>query len=86
MLHFWSDPRRTFRPAFTDKQREFLAFVLDQYIRQGVGELDDEKLPHLIDLKYHAVADAATELGPVATIREMFIGFQKHLYEARSVA
>ena len=71
---------------YGNKQREFLDFVLDQYIRQGVGELDDQKLPHLIDLKYHAVADAITELGQVADIREMFIGFQKHLYEARAVA
>jgi type I restriction enzyme R subunit len=31
-----------------DKQQEFLDFVLDHYIRQGVGELDQEKLPHLL--------------------------------------
>ena len=71
---------------YGDKQREFLDFVLDQYIAQGVGELDDEKLPHLIDLKYDTVADAVEELGQVAGIREMFIGFQEHLYEARAVA
>jgi type I restriction enzyme R subunit len=51
-----------------------------------VGELDDEKLPRLIDLKYHAVADAVSELGQVAAIRKMFIGFQKHLYGRREVA
>ena len=33
-----------------------------------------------------AVADAVAELGEVSTIREMFIGFQKHLYEVRTVA
>ena len=71
---------------YGDKQQEFLDFVLDQYIRQGVGELDDEKLPHLIELKYHAVADAVAELGQVAAIREIFIGFQKHLYEVQAVA
>ncbi len=71
---------------YDSKQQDFLDFVLDQYVRQGVGELDDQKLPHLIELKYHAVADAVAELGQVATIRKMFIGFQKHLYEARSEA
>jgi len=71
---------------YGDKQQEFLDFVLDQYVRQGVGELDDQKLPSLISLKYHALADAVAELGQVAAIREMFIGFQKHLYEARAVA
>lgn len=44
------------------------------------------KLPGLIELEYHAVADAVAELGEVAGIREMFIGFQRHLYEAKSVA
>ena len=67
------------------KEQDFLHFVLDQYIGQGVGELDDEKLPYLIELKYHTVADAVAELGSVAAIRDMFIGFQKHLYE-RSAA
>lgn len=71
---------------YGDKQREFLDFVLDQYVRQGERELDDQKLPHLIDLKYHAVADAVAQLGEVATIRQMFIGFQKHLYEAGAAA
>jgi len=60
--------------------------VLDQYVQQGVGELDDQKLPRLIDLKYQAVADAVSELGQVAVIREMFISFQKHLYEQEAVA
>jgi len=61
-------------------QREFLNFVLNQYIDQGVDELDDEKLPDLIRLKYHTPQDAVARLGEVPTIREMFIDFQKHLY------
>jgi len=68
------------------KQREFLAFVLDHYIQQGVEELDEEKLPHLIELKYHAVSDAVAVLGSVIDIRKMFIGFQKHLYAQQTAA
>ncbi len=63
------------------KKREFLEFVLNQYINQGVGELDDERLTDLIDLKYHTIHDAVAELGPTESIRKMFVGFQKHLYE-----
>jgi len=63
------------------KQQEFLDFVLFQYIKEGVGELDQEKLPVLLELKYHAVSDAAVELGNVAEIREVFIGFQQFLYK-----
>ena len=55
-------------------------FVLDQYIKEGVQELDDEKLPALLKLKYDAVRDAVDQLGSVAKIREVFVGFLKHLY------
>jgi type I restriction enzyme R subunit len=61
-------------------QQQFLTFVLDQYVRTGVDVLDAEKLPQLIELKYHSVADAVAELGPPAGIREVFVGFQPQLY------
>ena len=62
------------------RQQEFLEFVLGHYVNHGVGELDPEKLPQLIELKYHNVHDAVRELGPVAGIRDVFVGFQQHLY------
>ena len=54
--------------------------MLEQYIQEGVGELDRTKLPKLLELKYHAVRDAVTQLGSVAIISEVFIGFQQYLY------
>ena len=71
---------------YGNNQQEFLDFVLDHYVKQGVGELDDQKLPNLLELKYDAVADAVEALGDVAEIREAFIGFQKHLYAQTAVA
>lgn len=62
--------------------QSFLDFVLSQYVLEGVGELDKEKLPHLLELKYKAVSDATEQLGGVIRIRDAFIGFQKHLYWA----
>lgn len=62
-------------------QKEFLGFVLSKYIETGVEELDQEKLPSLLELKYHAINDAADKLGGVPKIRELFIEFQKHLYD-----
>jgi type I restriction enzyme R subunit len=64
-------------------QKEFLDFVLTRYIDTGVEELDQEKLPSLLELKYHAVSDAADKLGGIPKIRELFIEFQKHLYAQR---
>lgn len=67
--------------SYDDKLQAFLEFVLAQYVREGVSELDQDKLPDLLELKYHAISDAAHELGGVAKIRDAFVGFQKVLYE-----
>jgi len=45
------------------------------------SELDDEKLPDLLELKYNTIADAKTELGDIRSIRDTFIGFQGYLYK-----
>ena len=65
---------------YDSKLQAFLDFVLSQYVKEGVGELDQAKLPHLLELRYRAVSDAAAELGGVARIRDAFVGFQAHLY------
>jgi type I restriction enzyme R subunit len=62
------------------RQQDFLRFVLDHYVARGVGELSPDKLPHLIELKYHSLGDAVRELGPASDIREVFVEFQQHLY------
>ena len=73
---------KIFAPLNTN-QKEFLDFVLSRYIETGVEELDQEKLPSLLELKYHAVSDAADKLGGIPKIRELFIEFQRHLYQER---
>ena len=64
------------------RQQAFLDFVLAQYVKEGVDELDQAKLPKLLELKYHAISDAAAELGSVSHIREVFVEFQQYLYGA----
>ncbi len=66
--------------GLNDKQKEFLDFVLSKYKDKGVEELDEEKLPILLNLKYHAIANAVSTLGEVEMIRSTFFGFQKNLY------
>jgi type I restriction enzyme R subunit len=63
-----------------EKHTEFLNFIIAKYSEKGVEELDDEKLPVLLNLKYHSTADAVRILGNVETIRHSFLNFQKHLY------
>jgi len=67
--------------ALTPEQKQFVEFVLTQYIETGVEELDQEKLAPLLLLKYQALEDAQNQLGSVETIRDLFIGFQPYLYE-----
>lgn len=66
--------------SYDEKLQAFLDFVLAQYVKEGVSELDQAKLPHLLELRYHAISDAALELGGIPAIRDAFIGFQQHLY------
>ena len=62
-------------------QQTFLRFVLDHYVEDGVDELSLDKLPHLLELKYGGTAEAASQLGGPAVIRETFAGFQPALYQ-----
>lgn len=61
-------------------QKEFLDFVLSKYIESGVDELDQDKLPLLLENKYQSLGDATAILGSAGDISKLFIGFQKHLY------
>jgi len=55
------------------EEREAIA----KYEEKGVEELDEEKLPVLLNLKYHAIANAEQSLGGVDSIRSIFFAFQK---------
>jgi len=68
------------------RQKEFLEFVLSKYEDRGVEELDEEKLPILLNLKYQAIADAEEILGSVDDIRSIFFAFQEKLYSKFNLA
>ena len=63
------------------KQQEFIDFILSRYIADGVHELALEIMTSLIELKYNTISDAAREFGSATAIRELFVGFQHHLYD-----
>ncbi len=64
----------------SNKQKEFIEFVLSKYIETGVEELDQDKLPVLLTNKYQSLEDAKDVLGNVGDISKLFIEFQKYLY------
>ena len=72
---------------YTDKQQEFIDFVLEQYVKEGVEELSIDKLPQLLEIKYGSIRDAMDEHGNnIPAIRNFFIGFQQYLYENKTAA
>jgi len=74
--------RRTLHGHFSDKQEVFIDFVLAHYVKEGVEELEPEKLSPLLKLKYNnAIADAIADLGKPELIKDVFYGFQKYLYQ-----
>jgi len=62
------------------EQREFIDFVLGQYVTLGVDELQQERLPDLIAIKYQSQLEGIEKLGGVQKARSAFIGFQQDLY------
>jgi hypothetical protein len=63
---------------------------IDDVLRNEAGcttELDyTEQTSWMLFLKYLAMADAVAALGDPGKIRELFIGFQQHLYTPQAVA
>ena len=66
--------------SLENNQKEFLEFVLSKYIEIGIEELDQEKLPTLLKIKYQAIQDGVEVLGGIDKIRDTFLSFQKHLF------
>ena len=64
----------------SDEQKEFIEFVLQQYINEGVYELDLDKLPQLLELKYQSLKDAFKILGDPEGLNKLFTEFQGKLY------
>jgi type I restriction enzyme R subunit len=74
--------RRQVALQFSHRTRDFIDFVLDHYVTEGVEELDPQKLPELLQLKYGGVNDALKAIGVSAEgARIAFFDFQKFLYE-----
>ena len=66
---------------YAARQFAFIEFVLQQYVKEGISELDDERIGKLVNLKYGSPMNALQELGKPDEIRSMFCTFQQYLYK-----
>lgn len=69
--------------SLEQRQRD-LFDMLEYDIETRVEELDQKKLPLLLNNKYQSLEDEKDILGDVANIRQLFIEFQQHLYPAQA--
>ena len=65
-------------------QVDFIRFVLNNYIQEGIDELDISNLSTIINAKYGSINEAQKELGSSSEIKEAFTDFQKYLYQKSS--
>ena len=67
---------------YSKAQQDFVGYIMELYVRNGFKELDSDKLPTLIQMKYHTPHDAVKELKmQPAEIRQFFLGMQQQLYK-----
>ena len=65
-----------------EQQREFVSYVLRNYVNEGVDELDVGKLSTVLAAKYGSIHAAQEQLGSVQDIQSTFVDFQQYLYAA----
>ena len=63
------------------EQRDFVSYILRNYVEVGVEELDVSKLSTVLSAKYGGIHAAQQKLGNVQEIQKTFIDFQQHLYD-----
>ena len=69
-----------YRATLSDKEREFVNYIISLYIKEGIEELGADKLPAIISMKYGSIPDGMKVLGGVDVAKKAFLNFQKNLY------
>lgn len=69
------------RKKYTKEQMDFVDYIMKLYVRNGFKELGSDKLPTLIQMKYHSAVDAVRTLNlQPDQIRSFYLGMQQQLY------
>lgn len=73
--------RQDYYKQKTAAQKEFIDFLIVQYLRNSYYELTSDNLGKFINMKYGSIADAKANLAmDVSQIRNQYIEFQRQLY------
>lgn len=69
-----------FVASLTSEQQEFVDYIINLYLKEGVEELGMDKLPTIVQMKYGSIPDGMSRLGGVNIAKNTFVNFQKSLY------
>jgi type I restriction enzyme R subunit len=65
-----------------EKAKQFIEFILERYLKDGIKELDEDKLPSLVDLSgLGTVKELANEFGGIPQVRDGYLELQKEIYK-----
>ncbi|WP_457747460.1 EcoAI/FtnUII family type I restriction enzme subunit R [Sulfurimonas sp.] len=65
-----------------EKAKEFIEFILERYKKDGVKELDEDKLGKLVDLSgLGSVREVANNFGGIPQMRDEYFELQKEIYK-----
>lgn len=65
----------------SEKAKAFLEFILERYEKEGVKELDEDKLSSLIELSRIDKSELKHAFGGVAHIKEEYLELQREIYK-----
>ena len=66
---------------FDEKLAVFLEYILNQYVKTGVEDLDRSKLSDYLTVQFGSPRAGIEHLGGMDIVLDSFIEFQKHLYQ-----
>ncbi|WP_373032784.1 EcoAI/FtnUII family type I restriction enzme subunit R [Sulfurovum sp.] len=70
-----------FEKIHNEKAKKFLEFILNRYRKDGVEELDEDKLGKLVDLSgLGTVREVANNFGGIPQMRDEYFALQKEIY------
>ncbi len=65
-----------------EKAKQFIEFILDRYRKDGVKELDDDKLGKLVDLSgLGTIREVASNFGGIPQMGNEYLELQKEIYK-----
>lgn len=65
----------------SEKAKTFLEFILERYEKEGVKELDEDKLSSLIELSRIDKGELKSAFGGVGHIKEEYLALQREIYK-----